>query len=103
MEIVLGTIAILFFLVITVTPILMLNGWFVETVWNWIAVPLFHAPQLTFVGALGLAILSSTVVPNSSAAYEGKKGKDLALAFAGHMLGRYGIGLLVAYIVKGML
>lgn len=92
------------FLAFTFTVTAVLNGWFICTVWNWIAVPAFHAPHLTIPAAVGLACLASAIRPyHATATNKNESAGDAWTDLAGWYIGHYGIGLLIAYIVKGML
>jgi hypothetical protein len=88
---------------IVVLPIILLDGWYIRTLWNWIAVPGFHLPLLTLPLAIGVALLIQAVHPTTgSNSSDGRKSKSKAISsiIVGPLVGRYGVGLLIAFVVK---
>lgn len=81
-------------------PLLVLDGWYVATIWNWIAVPAFGAPVLTVAMGIGSSLIVSAhryprAEPKEATTTEGQR-------LVAHFL-RYPLGLLIAYIVKGFI
>jgi hypothetical protein len=38
-------------------PLILLNGWAVQTLWGWFVVPVFKVPALSLLQAAGLAVV----------------------------------------------
>ena len=77
-------------------PLAIANGWLVSTVWNWIAVPAFHAPHLSIPAAIALTMLVGMF--HNGVPPDDKRPASYFLMFAG---ARFVTTLLGAWILKG--
>lgn len=43
----------------------LLGGWVFQIIWGWFIVPIFNAPQLTIIGAIGIKFVIAYLQPTS--------------------------------------
>lgn len=73
--------------VVAFLPLVALNAWAVQTLWEWFIIPEFGVPPLSFIGAIGLALFVSYMtfhfrqdLATNDDSWEVKYGSGLALA-----------------------
>ena len=58
-------IGYVFLILIVVFGVIALASWVTSLVWNWLMPVIFGLPEITFIQALGLQILSSLLIRNN--------------------------------------
>lgn len=84
-----------------VVPLALWNGFVVSTVWNWLAVPAFHAPPLTVPAAIAATLLIGMVTRNPlrPEPKDERKFAVIATVFVAY----YAFVFAGAYVLKGFL
>lgn len=78
-------------------PFGLANAWCVATVWGWLAVPLFHAPPLTFIQVYaGMCVFNMIRGYHEVEPVKGDKLKELWLEIAVW----YVVAMTLAWVVK---
>lgn len=96
-----GTIAILGLALIAGTA---MNGWGLSMLWGWFIVPIFKAPPLSTVQAIGVAMVISFLTSDlQSETYKSKDFADLIGIFAGKAIVYPVIVVAIGWLVSGLL
>ena len=93
---------ILIALLASIVPLTIMNGFFVATVWNWIAVPAFGAPVLTIPTAIGLTLLVTVLNGSNVLRPQPKDERSPTLIFV-TLTVYYAVILAFAYVLKGFI
>lgn len=96
-----GTIALVVLALVVGT---IMNGWALSMLWGWFIMPIFAAPSLSVVQAIGVAMVVSFLTSGlQSETYKSKDFTDLIGQFAGKAIIYPIVVVAIGWLVSGLL